>query len=220
MAEPITNLTSVWVSSQGGIQLRWDAATDVTVNSIYEIYVLQNTGDPFPSWVQVTTLKSNIVRTITATSYVLEPPANSFFYNFPNTVTPVNSYAFMIIHIDDTGAQSQATTISAFQPVFSGDDSSPHLTNNIALDPFGQFTTNPQDSYEEISDSVGVLVGTIIGQRTMVPDYGIEDLPFNEIDPAYVESVIGRWEPRAKAKVSIVYDDKNNAVLSVDVIDK
>ena len=216
MAQPITGLTASWIEGTG-IQLSWTAASDVTTGSVYQVYVLQDADKNVPNWVQATTLNPNVVRAIGQTNYSLTPPASSYLYTFPLNAIIAGSYAFNIIHIDSTGAQSQPVTVSAFTPAKNPIYGFPHLTNSIAIDSYGQFSVVPQDSYEEVSNCVSVVVGTIVGGRPVLPSFGIDDLPMTEINPVSVQNAINKWEPRANAKVTLVYDDKNNATLNVNI---
>jgi len=219
MANPITGLTASWLDTptNAGIQLSWTAASDVTNGSSYEIYVLQDVDQIIPNWILATTLSPNAVRSIGATTYSLVAPSTSYFYTIPSNMENVVSYAFNIIHIDDTGASSQPVTISAFKPAKNPIYGFPHLTNQVAIDSYGQFVVSPQDSYEEISNCVAVVVGTDLGGRPTVPSFGIEDLPMTQINPVAVENAINKWEPRARAKVTLSYDNNNNATLNVNI---
>lgn len=216
MAEPITNLTANWVPNSG-IQLNWTAATDATVSSVYRVNILENVADSFPDWLLITELVANVTRNTNDTNYTLQQPLTSYFYNFPINVTLANSYAFEIIHVDLNGVSSNSATISVLPYSPISNYGVPHFNNFVSLDSFGQFITNPQDSYNEIAASVGVLMGTLLGQRVVVPSYGIQDLPMNEINVNNVQSAINKWEPRAKATVSLTYDNNNNATLNVNL---
>jgi len=216
MAEPITNLIANWVPNSG-IQLSWEAATDVTVGSIYQVYMLENVTSSYPDWMLVTELTSNITRNLSSTNYTLQAPLNSYFYTFPVNVNLDNSYAFNVVHIDADNVESTGATISVLQVPPISNYGVPHLNNFVSLDSFGQFVTNPQDSYNEIAASVGMLLGTLLGQRTVVPSYGIQDLPMNEIDINKVQSAINKWEPRAQAVASLKYDNLGNATINVNL---
>ena len=128
-----------------------------------------------------------------------------------------NSAAFSIVHTDYLGAESIATNISAFQKQMLQPFAPPHLTHTIGIDGLGQFTVNPQNSQEEIVDSVGMFLGTARGERTAVPGYGIDDLPFSSLDGNLISYQVSKWEPRARVLVNVVYDDHNNARLDVKV---
>jgi phage baseplate assembly protein W len=122
-----------------------------------------------------------------------------------------------IVHVDASGAESDQMTVSAFPAQVFAPDNVPHLKNQFVIDQFGQVMINTQDSYDEIADSVGIVVGTEVGQRPMVPSFGVQDLPLTQIDTAAVEQAIQYWEPRANANVTVRYDENNNAALSVQI---
>jgi phage baseplate assembly protein W len=215
MADAITNLTTTWVEGTG-VQLNWTAADDVTNNSLYEIYVLQNANQMIPTWSLVTTLNPNVVRASGQSNYSLTPPLTSYFYNFTSPIAPISA-AFSIYHVDYTGAESDPLNVSVFAPAINPVFGPPHFANNITLDPFGQIAVNPQDSYEEISASVSMVVGALIGERTMLPDFGIQDPMFTNVDSTEIENAINQWEPRANARVSVEYNDQNVASVSVAI---
>jgi len=62
-----------------------------------------------------------------------------------------------------------------------------------------------------------MLLGTIIGQRPQVSQYGIEDLPLTQVNSLAVQGSINKWEPRANASVTVKYDNNNNATLNVKI---
>lgn len=218
MAEQITGLTATWLPKDG-IQLKWTAPTDVSVGSSYQIYVLQDADKIIPNWVPVVVLASNVSRSIYETSYSLSEPITSYLYQFPQTINPINSYAFNIIHVDSTGVSSTPATVSVFSASPIQVYGPPHLKTSINIDSYGQFAVSPQDSYEEVSENVSIVLGTIMGGRPTVPGFGIPDLPLNEINAMQIQSAVNRWEPRANAVVSLNYDNNNHAYLSVKIKD-
>ena len=62
-----------------------------------------------------------------------------------------------------------------------------------------------------------MVVGTVVGQRIMVPGYGVPDMPLEIINTNNVAASIHQWEPRANASVSVVYTDDNEAKLNVTI---
>jgi hypothetical protein len=133
-----------------------------------------------------------------------------------STIAP-DSFAFLIIHIDNMGTPSAAASISVFQNAINQPYGTPHFQNSISLDSFGQFKTNPQDSYDEIAAGVAVFMGTLPGQRTMIPDYGVDDLPFSQLNMIQISNDLNFWEDRANAILSAQVDDYDNAILSVKI---
>jgi len=218
MADQITGLTASWLPNQG-IQLNWTAAEDVTTGSSYQIYILQDADQSFPTWYPVITLSSNITRGIDATVYSISNPVTSYLYTFQTGTTPKSSYAFNIVHVDNTGASSIPTTISVYQSSPISVYGPPHFKTVIDVDSYGQFSVVPQDSYEEISANVSVILGTDVGGRPTVPGFGIPDLPLTEINAMKIQSAVNNWEPRANAKVTLNYDNENNAYINVSIKD-
>ena len=224
MTQAITNLEASWLPNVG-IQLSWTAASDVTTGSVYEVYVLQKVLSRVPQWVQVGTCVSTAQLSKAASAVILLAPNPSYFFAWSlmqnlfgigSTVAP-NSLAFSVIHTDFSNSSSNAASISVFPPAQHKPYGAPHLQNNISVDSFGQFATNPQDSYEEIADSVGMFLGTIPGQRTVVPNYGTPDLPLTQIDAGEIETALNSEEKRALASIAISYDDEGNATFSVEI---
>jgi len=229
MTQPISDLTATWTNGIG-IQLNWTAAPDATNGSQYEIYVLQNVLTYTPMWNLVGTsmpLTSPDGSPLSAQTTALGvfPPATDYLYPlsamtalFSTGGVAPNSLAFSVIHrLKSTGVASTAVSVSAYKGAVNVDYGTPHFNNNITLDSFGQFNTSAQDSYAEIANSVGMFLGTIKGQRSVVPDYGIDDLPMNMLDVSQIQSDLNKAEDRAEALVSVSYDGSNNATLNVRV---
>lgn len=58
--------------------------------------------------------------------------------------------------------------------------------------------TVEQESLEEIEQCVAVIVGTTIGERLVVPEFGIADPTFTLLqDTAEIEASVLLWEDRA-----------------------
>ena len=88
----------------------------------------------------------------------------------------------------------------------------------MKFDPnFGNVIVNEQDSNDEVTASVEMLLGSVIGQRSAVPGYGLDDMPLNQINVANIQKAISKWETRAKTTVSLQYDNYNNATLNVKI---
>jgi len=230
MTQPISNLVATWIPGTG-IQLTWTPAPDDSNVSHYEIYALENVLSYTPSWnligtsLPLTTASGYASNSQATATIGVYPPASSFVVPLSTMATlfasggvAPTSLAFSVIHrIDASNVASTAVSVSAFQQPKNQAFGAPHLTNNIALDPFGQFTTTAQDSYSEIANSVGMFLGTIKGQRTVVPNYGVDDMPLNQLDVTQIQSDLNKAEDRANALVDVTYDAYNNATLSVRV---
>jgi hypothetical protein len=223
MAEPITDLTANWVDGTS-IDLKWTAAADVSTGSTYNVYILQGTKNIIPFWFLLNSTTSSLVYNAKFSNYSLTAPVT--YYNLPwekyqlflsNGLIAPNSVAFQIVHVDSTGAESIPTNISVYPGQITKKYGQLHFSNTIKIDPFGQFVLNPQNSYEEISSSVAMFMGTELGQRTAVPSYGLQDLPFNDISIKEIQRQISKWEPRANVAIDIIYDNNNQATLNVKV---
>lgn len=212
MPNPISNLTVTWIAGTG-IELDWTAATDATNASSYLIYVLLNVNTVAPTWSLVSTISAQIVNG--AAGIVALPPATSYQYPWASalilwasgTVAP-NTLAFQVVQTDSLGNPSVGVTVSAIPPAQTFSTAPPHLPNLPTLDAFGQFLVNDQDSYDEIADCVEIVVGTQIGQRTALPDFGVLDPTFTyPVDTDAIVGSINEWEDRANPTVSVTYED-------------
>lgn len=225
MTEPVTDLTAMWVPNVG-VQLNWTAATDVTTGSHYEIYVYKlNPSVSNPGrmgYVYFSSVKPAIGKSVTSSKYSLSLPATSAVFTWADLVAlgsggnPPASVAFQIQHVDSSNSESDFASVSAYPPQAIEYSSIPHFTNNLNIDPvYGQILVNDQNTYSEVAASVEVVVGTIPGQRTLAPYFGIDDIPLSQVNVNEMAKNINGWEPRANCSVSVVYDKYNNATLNV-----
>jgi hypothetical protein len=209
---PIANLTATWIGGTG-IALDWTAATDATNSSSYLVYVLLDVSTVTPTWNLVTTINAEIVNG--PAGVVALPPATSYTYPWSSasvlwgsTRVAPNSLAFQVVQADSLGNTSTGVTVSALPPAQTFSTAPPYLKNLPALDPFGQFLVNNQDSYAEIADSVEIIVGTQIGQRPALPDFGILDPTFTyPVDSAGISNAITEWDDRALPTITVSYED-------------
>jgi hypothetical protein len=209
---PISNLTATWIGGTG-IELDWTAATDATNDSSYLVYVLTNVSTVAPTWNLVTTIGAEIVNG--PAGVVALAPATSYQYPWSaasvlwaSAVVAPNSLAFQVVQSDSLGNTSTGVTVSAISPAQTFPTAPPHLQNLPALDAFGQFLVNNQDSYAEIADSVEIIVGTQIGQRPALPDFGIFDPTFTyPVDTDGISSAIEEWDDRANPTITVTYED-------------
>ena len=212
MPNPISNLTATWIGGTG-IELDWTAATDATNSSFYTIYVLTNVDTVTPTWTPVTTIGAEIVNG--PKGIVALPPATSYQYSWASAlvlwstaVAAPNSLAFQVVQVDSSGKASTGVTVSALAPAQTFPTAPPHLQNLPALDAFGQFLVNNQDSYEEIASSVEIIVGTLIGQRPALPDFGTLDPTFTyPVDTTDISNTIIAWDERADPTITVTYED-------------
>ena len=212
MPNPISNLTAIWVGGTG-IELNWTAATDATNDSFYLVYVLTGVNTATPAWNLVATLGSQIVNG--PTGVVALAPVTNYQYPWASAlvlwssgVVAPNSLAFQVVQSDSSGNTSTGVTVSTMAPAQTFPTAPPHLPNLPALDPFGQFLVNNQDSYPEISDSVEMIVGTQIGQRAALPDFGVLDPTFTyPVNTDALKAAIELWEDRAVPIITVGYED-------------
>jgi phage baseplate assembly protein W len=227
MAEPVTNLTALWVQDEG-IQLSWTAAPDVTTESSYEIYALQN--QPIVDfainyvYVEFTEVSPSLVRLNGQANYTLQEPVTTATFPWSSVLTlgggnnAPSAVTIAVVHTDSAKNHSAYTTVTSYRPKIASDFSVPHLQTLMTFDPnYGNVITNEQDSNIEVTSSVEFLLGSVKGQRSASPNYGIEDIPLSQINTSDIQSAISRYEPRAKTTVSILYDNYNNATLNVSV---
>jgi phage baseplate assembly protein W len=80
----------------------------------------------------------------------------------------------------------------------------PHLALPFQLNGDGSAQTVAQDSIDDVTQCVTVLVATETGSRVELPAYGIPDLTFAQGVPPVqaVIAAIGMWEPRAQVDVT------------------
>jgi phage baseplate assembly protein W len=92
-----------------------------------------------------------------------------------------------------------------------------HLSAQVALGSDGTFDFLIQDSISEITQCVEMIVGTTIGDRTVVPTFGIPDQTFTQPNKGQIETAISLWEPRCLSNVTIRTNNQNVSNISVDV---
>lgn len=92
----------------------------------------------------------------------------------------------------------------------------PQLAFPLRLDSNGDFAQVEQDSLDDITDSVAVLISTPVGSRIEVPEYGIPDVTFApgglDFDATALEDAIQTWEPRAKVTITDQLDSTDDMV--------
>jgi len=73
-----------------------------------------------------------------------------------------------------------------------------------------------QDSWEEIAQNVGVILGTRLGARLVVPDFGISDPTFRFTpDEAEMISAVARHEERAVVSIDVETGPESNVRVEV-----
>lgn len=72
-----------------------------------------------------------------------------------------------------------------------------------------------QDTGEEITQCVAMLVGSRPGDRQAVPTYGLPDPTFTGINPIILQTSTATWEPRATVSVQSTPSNDEQVVVSV-----
>jgi len=218
MSEPISNLAFDWIVGTG-VQLSFDAATDVGSESRYLMSTLVD-----GVWLQFGVLGPVAVKTLGTGSLSLSPPRTFYTYPWASVLslsggsdTAPNSIAFQIVHLDQYGSYSTPVSVVAMPPQIRPLYGAQHLPNFINITAAGGFLTFAQDSFDEIASSVEMIVGTVEGSRTGAPSYGVPELPLAPINAGDIKNIIEQWEPRAQVDVQIQYDDAGDASLDITV---
>lgn len=79
----------------------------------------------------------------------------------------------------------------------------PHLMVPVGLAQDGSLATVEQDSLDEITQSVRMLLGTLPGTRLTVPGYGLPDPTFGHVTAPDIEALAAIWESRAGLTVTV-----------------
>jgi phage baseplate assembly protein W len=226
MANPIENLIAVWTDNVG-VQLSWSAPSDISTSSLYQIYTLSGSaGAPLSTYYYklYSSVGAMSVISKTGSGYTLDFPATSAiidWFDMLNLGMSGNvpaSLTIKIVHVDASDAVSDGVFATVYPPSQLSTIAIPHMQNGFNIDPvYGQMLVNSQNSSEEISASVEVLLGTTAGQRSLAPSYGIDDPEFTHVNPKIIQDAISTWEPRAQASVSVTYDNSNNAKVRVNI---
>jgi len=114
----------------------------------------------------------------------------SFEYNSPlvyNSSQEYNAYA--------------PTSTAIPSPVLA------HLGASVLLTPDGSFAFLQQDSIAEIVQSVEMICGTVVNDRTVVPTFGIPDQAFTQPSKTEIVSAVSKWQSRATVNVAVDTND-------------
>ena len=219
MPESVTELSGNYIPGTG-IELTWTAPTDATNLSNYLVYRYDLSVD---DWVLATTVRpvavsvsytSQKVFKSTPTYYLL--PWAVMLQISAGNIAPT-SISFKVYHRDSSNSVDDGVTANVYSPTVQNAVGIPHFKNDFSIDIYGQINVNIQDTYAEVVDSVKMLLGTELGQRPAVPQYGTEDIPLHILNPLALKTNISTWEDRAAVNVSVDYDDYNNAQLNISI---
>jgi phage baseplate assembly protein W len=126
--------------------------------------------------------------------------------------TPTGLGGVYLFEIEATNSHGSATTpaialvVSPAQAPYLVTYSppiTPHLALPLTVGPSGSFNVVVQDTLAEVTQSVSVLLGTMKGDRTMVPDYGVDDPTFATPNAGAITQAVNQWEPRAAVAVTV-----------------
>lgn len=217
----VTNLTATWnqyESSSGlesNVQLSWTAPT-VTSGTLgsYEIYILlYNNVTQVVEEVIFQTLNRHALKTSkSSTAYSVAPPATSSQFPYSTWTVPSvysypspDSYSFHVYAkiVEDPLLTSPVAGIDVFYPHLVGTNEIGHFNPRFQLDNLGTVQLLMQDSYEDISSSVEMILSTPQGWRTALPQFGIPDPTFQAPNQNVWLAAISRWEPRANVIIDI-----------------
>jgi phage baseplate assembly protein W len=96
----------------------------------------------------------------------------------------------------------------------------PHLTVPFRVDSSGSAAVVEQDSFDDISQCVRVLLLTRLGERIELPAYGVPDQVLTmegNLDAGDITARIETWEPRTKALVDSEIDALEESVRRLSV---
>jgi phage baseplate assembly protein W len=93
----------------------------------------------------------------------------------------------------------------------------PHLNASMALSSDGTFQFWQQGTIDEVAQSVEMVCGTTIGDRTVVPQFGLPQLVFNITqNQKAILAAINAWEPRATVTVNIQSNNQGDTTIQVN----
>ena len=106
-----------------------------------------------------------------------------------------------------------------FVPVSTPPVALPHLQAPPALQGDGTFSFWQQDTLNEVAQSVEMVCGTVAGQRTVVPAFGLPVEAFVSPNPnlAQMQQIIKVFEPRASTQMAVANNPPGVAQISVGV---
>jgi phage baseplate assembly protein W len=95
----------------------------------------------------------------------------------------------------------------------------PHLRVPLRLER-GHLATVEQDTDEELAQAVAVILGTLRGERVVVPEFGVTDLAYrqDELSVTELTAAVQRWDPRCEV-VAITGPQGNRTVTFIDLTD-
>lgn len=93
----------------------------------------------------------------------------------------------------------------------------PHLSANMTLQGDGTFSFWQQGTIDEVAQCVEMICGTTVGDRTVVPRFGLPDIAFVlQQSQTDILNAVNTWEPRATVSVSITQDNQGVDTVQVN----
>lgn len=91
------------------------------------------------------------------------------------------------------------------------------LSHPFRLAPTGEAATVLDGSTEANAEAIAVLVSTRIGERVLVPGFGVSDPVFSALDPAEVNAGLATYGPDDVGVTAIVTDYPSDTSATVTI---
>lgn len=91
-----------------------------------------------------------------------------------------------------------------------------HLALPLRPDETGGFVTHDQDSVDDITQCVQVVMSTPIGSRMELPQFGIPQLEFSTLPLPAMLTALYIWEPRASILVREALSRNDSMVVEIE----
>ena len=237
---------------ESGLTISWTAPT-VTSGTLgfYQVYIMlcQNNLQQVVEFPYLEFIRHSQKSTTSNNVYTIAPPANSVFfpfswvppvgYSFPAQTSTINgnlvanSYSFHVYAgiVEAPSYLSPVAGVTTFQPRIDTQAQvvhfNPRFNVKTSAGGDGSVDTFPQNSYNDVASCVEMVLSTPSGWRSALPDYGVVDPTFTQVNSNLISSTITKWEPRANVAVSVVNDDSgtsatgggaDNAIVNVSIV--
>lgn len=91
------------------------------------------------------------------------------------------------------------------------------LSHPFRLSPTGEVATVLDGSEQANAEALAVLVSTRIGERVLVPGFGITDPVFGGLDPAEVNAGLATYGPPDVTVTAIAVDYPNDTAAAIRI---
>lgn len=229
---PVTNLTGTWHLSaqssqlQPGVALSWTAPVLANGNGTiggYNVYVLlQNVSTGTIDPVFYKSVRKKATRDATKiNAFAINAPETSIFFPFSwvpasklYSVDPNNfSFSFHVVAFlaEENEEVSTPTGITVYRPNQENQILPAHFNPRFQITSSGDVATFEQDSYEDVASCVEMVVSTLKETRSALPEFGVDDPTFTDVNVNLLKADLTTWEPRAITDVSVNMDDSGLA---------